>query len=89
MALVIAQAMPDRSGDAIFADILRIRPQIWPNLRIVEMGDHALGRNGDLIAAAHRVYNLQIGKRPELVGEFRSGGRGREVEAALALLDAA
>jgi hypothetical protein len=53
------------------------------------MGDRALNRNGDLIAAAHRIYNLQIGKRPELVGEFRSGGRGREVEAALALLDAA
>ncbi len=88
-ALLIAQAMPDRPGDAIFADILRIRPQIWPNLRIVEMGDRALGRNGDLIAAAHRIYNLQLGKRPELAGEFRSGGRGREVEAALALPDAA
>jgi predicted protein tyrosine phosphatase len=89
MALLIAQAIPDRPGDAIFADILRIRPQIWPNLRIVEMGDRALGRNGDLIAAAHRIYSLQIGKRPELVGEFRSGGRGREVDAALALPDAA
>jgi predicted protein tyrosine phosphatase len=68
MALLIAQAMPDRSGDAIFAEILRIRPQIWPNLRIVEMGDRALGRNGDLIAAAHHVYHLQIGTCPNLAG---------------------
>jgi predicted protein tyrosine phosphatase len=89
MALLLAQAVPDRSGDAIFAEILRIRPLIWPNLRIVEMGDRTLGRNGELIAAAHRVYNFQIAKRPELAGEFRSGGRGREVDAALALPDAA
>jgi predicted protein tyrosine phosphatase len=87
MAVLVAQAMPDRSGDVIFAEILRIRPQIWPNLRIVEMGDRALGRNGDLMAAAHRIYSLQIGKRPDLAGEFRSGGRGREVEAAFAILD--
>jgi predicted protein tyrosine phosphatase len=58
MALVIAQAMPDRPGDVVFDEVLRIRPQIWPNLRIVEMGDRLLGRNGDLIAAAHRIYNL-------------------------------
>jgi predicted protein tyrosine phosphatase len=84
MALLIAQAMPDRSGDMIFADILRIRPQIWPNLRIVEMGDRTLGRNGDLVAAALGVYRLQIGQNPHLVEQFRSGGRAREVEAALA-----
>ncbi len=83
MALLIAQAMPARSGDAIFADIWRIRPQIWPNLRIIEMGDGALGRNGDLIAAAQRVYGLQISRKPHLIGEFRAGGRAREVEAAL------
>jgi predicted protein tyrosine phosphatase len=84
MALLIAQAMPDCSGDAIFADILRIRPQIWPNLRIIEMGDHALSRDGDLIAAAQSVYRLQISQKPHLAEEFRSGGRAREVDAALA-----
>jgi predicted protein tyrosine phosphatase len=84
MALLIAQAMPDRSGDAIFADILGIRPQIWPNLRIVEMGDRTLRRNGDLVAAAQGVYRLQISQKPHLVEQFRSGGRAREVDAALA-----
>lgn len=83
MALLIAQAMPDRSGEAIFADILQIRPQIWPNLRIVEIGDRALGRNGDLIAAAQGIYRLRIGQDPRLIGQFRAGGRGREIEAAL------
>ncbi len=89
MALLIAQAMPGHPGDAIFAEVLRIRPQIWPNLRIVEMGDRLLGRNGDLIAAVHRIYHLQISRRPELIGDFRSGGRGREVDAGFAVLDAA
>jgi predicted protein tyrosine phosphatase len=84
MALLIAQAMPHHPGDAIFAQILRIRPQIWPNLHIVEMGDGKLGRNGDLIAAAHGVYRLQIGQRPHLIEEFSSAGRAREIEAALA-----
>ena len=83
MALLIAQAMPDRAGEAIFADILQIRPQIWPNLRIVEMGDRALGRNGDLIEAVRAVYRLQISRKPHLVEQFRSGGRAREVKAAL------
>jgi hypothetical protein len=87
MALLIAQAMPDRSGDEIFAEILRVRPQIWPNLRIVEMGDSMLGRKGDLVAAAHAIYRVQISQKPHLVGEFRSGGRAREVEAALAKMD--
>lgn len=82
MALLIAQAMPNRSGDAIFADILRIRPQIWPNLRIVEIGDGALGRNGDLIDAAKNVYRLQIEQQPQLAEVFRLGGRGREIDAA-------
>ena len=84
MALLIAQAMPKRSGNVIFADILRIRPQIWPNLRIIEIGDRTLGRNGDLIAAAVDVYRLQLGQKPHLASEFRSGGRAREVEAASA-----
>jgi predicted protein tyrosine phosphatase len=82
MALLVAQAMPDQTGDAIFAEILRIRPQIWPNLRIVELGDRALGRNGDLIAAAQGIYRVQIGNKPYLADAFRAGGRGREVEQA-------
>lgn len=84
MALLMAEAMPHRSGDAIFSEILRMRPQIWPNLRIVELGDRALARDGALIAAAHRVYRRQIGDKPHLMEQFRSGGRGREIEAALA-----
>ena len=48
MALLLAQAMPECPGPDLFREILRIRPEIWPNLRIIELGDHTLGRDGAL-----------------------------------------
>jgi predicted protein tyrosine phosphatase len=82
MALILAQARPDLPADRIFAEILRIRPQAWPNLRILEMGDAELGRKGELAAAAAEIYRMQIGRQPHLAEEMRSSGRGREVAAA-------
>jgi predicted protein tyrosine phosphatase len=82
MGLLIAQAMPEQPGEAIFAHLLAIRPKIWPNLRIVEMGDGALGRNGDLVAALPAIYRWQLGLRPHLAATFREIGRAQEVDAA-------
>lgn len=79
LAVLLAQAVPGCSAAAIFAEIMRLRPCIWPNLRIVELGDALLGRNGDLIAAAHGVYRLQVYRRPEIADQMRAGGRAREV----------
>ena len=55
MALLLAQAMPECPGPDLFREILRIRPEIWPNLRIIELGDHALGRDGALISPLQRM----------------------------------
>ncbi len=82
MALLLAQALPDCPGDAIFSELLRIRPRIWPNLRILELGDATLDRRGDLIAAAAGVYRRQLDDRPELAELYGSSGRGREIRAA-------
>lgn len=82
MALMLAQALPDRPAGEIFDEVLRIRAKAWPNLRIVEMGDAMLGRGGEMIAAARGVYRAQIARRPELAEIMRQGGRGREVAAA-------
>lgn len=82
MALVLAQGLPGTEPDRVFAEVLRIRPQAWPNLRIVEMGDALLRRGGALVEAARGVYRRQLQARPHLAEEFRRGGRGREVEAA-------
>jgi predicted protein tyrosine phosphatase len=85
LALLMAQAAPEREAAAIFADILAIRPQIWPNLRIIELGDEILGRNGELVAAVAGIYRHQLDKEPRLAQDFRAGGRGREVDAGLKL----
>ncbi len=83
LALLVAQAAPSRPAEKIFADILAIRPQIWPNLRIIEMGDALLKRNGELVAAVAAIYRHQIENEPGLADNFRAFGRGREVDAAL------
>src|SRR4051812_27320537 len=49
MGLILAQALPERSGREVFGQVLRIRAQAWPNLRMVEFGDAMLGRDGDLV----------------------------------------
>ena len=84
MALVLAQGLPGVEADRVFTEVLRIRPQAWPNLRIVEMGDALLGRGGALVDAARGVYRRQLGARPHLAEEFRRHGRGREVSEAAA-----
>jgi predicted protein tyrosine phosphatase len=82
MALLLAQARPSAPARAVFGEILRIRPQAWPNLRVVEIGDAMLGRRGEIVAAAREVYRLQIERRPDLAEIMERGGRGREVAAA-------
>ena len=82
MALLIAQGLPEQDAATVLAAVHAIREKAWPNLRLIEMGDAALGRGGLLVAAAHRLYALQLERRPQLA-EFMEGcGRGREVAAA-------
>lgn len=81
MALILAQALPDRPAAEILGEVLRIRQQAWPNLRMMEMGDALLGRGGELVDAAHRIYRHQLEVRPHLAGFMVQSGRVREVEA--------
>lgn len=83
MALILAQALPDRAGEEIFHEVLRIRPQAWPNLRIIEIGDALLGRAGELVSAAAGIYRAQMERRPDIAEHLRAGGRGREIAAAI------
>jgi predicted protein tyrosine phosphatase len=90
MALIIAQALPTAAAAAVLGEVVRIRPQAWPNLRLLEMGDALLRRGGTLVEAAGAVYRRQMATRPTLAAEMRAGGRGREVaiaESAGASLD--
>jgi predicted protein tyrosine phosphatase len=82
MILLTAQALPQAPGPALVDTILRIRPQAWPNLRIVEMGDAELRRGGTLVAAVAGLYRSQLLRRPDYADEMTAGGRGREVALA-------
>jgi predicted protein tyrosine phosphatase len=83
MALILAQALPDVSADRILQEVLHSRPQAWPNLRMLELGDAVLGRRGELVAAVAGIYRTQLDRRQYLAEEMRSGGRGREIETAM------
>ena len=79
MILMVAQVQPERTASSVAQEILRLRPQAWPNLRIIEMGDAQLGRGDELVEAAAAIYREQLVRRPEMARSMTDGGRGREV----------
>jgi predicted protein tyrosine phosphatase len=78
--VLLAQADPARDPLDIVGQIARHRPQAWPNLRIVELGDRLLERRGALTAAARRHYRQVVAARPDYGQLMRASGRAREVE---------
>jgi len=84
MALILAQARPDRPALEALAEVRRVRPRIWPNLRVIELGDALLGRGGELIDAAVARYRHVIERRPEVGEMMAEMGRRREVDRARA-----
>jgi predicted protein tyrosine phosphatase len=83
-AVLLAQFCPEWTGDEIFATLLHARPWLWPNLRIIELGDAALGRGGELVEAAGRLYARQIESNLDLIEYFQGLGRNRELAAGFA-----
>jgi predicted protein tyrosine phosphatase len=82
LTMILAQANPVLPAAQAMAAVAEIRPQAWPNLRMIEMGDRLLGRNGELIEAAHWRYRTAMQERPTLGQYMREAGRHREVERA-------
>ena len=82
MATLLAQAHPDEDEDRIFARLLEVRSQAWPNSRMIAFADDLLSRNGRLTAALGRLYGRQIRALPRFADEMRRLGRGREVDMA-------
>jgi predicted protein tyrosine phosphatase len=80
--LILAQTRPDRPADAALTEVVRQRPRAWPNLRILELGDELLGRNGEIVAAARAHYRRALAVEPWLAEAMIDGGRGREVAEA-------
>ncbi|NNM74829.1 tyrosine phosphatase family protein [Enterovirga aerilata] len=84
MTMLLALAYPDEDEESLIARLTAIRPQAWPNLRMIGFADEILGRRGRLAAEVSRLHARQIAARPQLADTFRRLGRAREVEAALA-----
>jgi predicted protein tyrosine phosphatase len=81
MTLILAQARPDLGAAAALEEVRRIRPRAWPNLRMIEFGDAALGKGGGLIAATHAHYRRALEAHPRFGPSMIEIGRGREVAA--------
>ena len=82
LALILARVRPDLPAVQIMDEVLRIRRWAWPNLRLIELGEAALTRHGELSAALSAVYRLQLQRHPELQQYFTECGRKREVDHA-------
>jgi predicted protein tyrosine phosphatase len=78
--LLLAQREPARDPYDIVAEIAHRRPQAWPNLRIIELGDRLLNRDSTLVEAARRHYRRSLAAHPDLAEQRRAEGRGREVD---------
>ena len=83
MLMILAQAHPRESEDAAVERLLAIRPQAWPNSRMIAFADELLGRDGRLNAALSRIYASRLKTQPEYAQLMRLGHRGREVELGL------
>jgi predicted protein tyrosine phosphatase len=82
LTLILAQAQPETPACEIVAAIVRVRPRAWPNLRMIELGDAALGRSGELVRAAADCYRARLAVRPMLADAMIEMGRSRELELA-------
>ena len=80
MTLLLAQARPERSAADIMAEIVRVRPIAWPNLRMITMGDEQLGRGGELVAAVRKRYRQRAAEDNSVVEFMRGIGRDAETE---------
>jgi hypothetical protein len=82
LALILARVRPDLPAPQILDEVFRVRRRAWPNLRMIELGDVALERKGELIEALSAVYRLKLQRHPELQRYFIECGRKREVDHA-------
>jgi predicted protein tyrosine phosphatase len=84
MTMILAQADPEAEEGVIVDRIATIRPQAWPNLRMIGFADDLLARGGRLTRAVTRLYGRRLKERPELAEIMTRLDRAREVTLGLA-----
>jgi predicted protein tyrosine phosphatase len=83
MLMILAQAHPHETEEAVVGRLLQIRPQAWPNSRMIGFADDRLDRDGRLSAAIARIYARRLEIEPDLAQTMRRLNRAREVELGL------
>jgi predicted protein tyrosine phosphatase len=83
MLMILAQAHPSETEGAIVERLVEIRPQAWPNSRMVAFADKLLGREGRLNAAVAGIYARRLVIAPDLAETMLRLNRAREVELGL------
>lgn len=83
MLMLMAQAHPEAEADHLFARLRAIRPQAWPNSRMISFADAALSRSGCLTSALRRHYAHQLHARPEFRRWMAEIGRQIEIDMAI------
>lgn len=78
LIMILAQARPDVAERDVVRAVVRIRPQAWPNLRMIEFADAKLKRDGRLVEAVRERHHAHGLAHPEFVDEIILWGRGRE-----------
>jgi hypothetical protein len=67
----------------VFDVVANIRPRAWPNLRVLELGDALLARDGEIVSAVAAVYRRVLERDPPFLEALIDAGRVREVITAL------
>jgi predicted protein tyrosine phosphatase len=80
--LVLAATCPRLSSEELNRELLRLRRWIWPNLRMIELGDELLNQRGALVAAVSSLYGILLKRDPSLHQLMQRVGRGRELAIA-------
>jgi len=83
MVTLLAQTYPDEDEDRLMERLVEIRPQAWPNSRMIQFADDLLSRKGRLIEALRRHYGRQLRRDPTTFEWLHLAGRGREVDMAV------
>ena len=82
MLTLMAQASPEDDAEELLARLREIRPQAWPNSRMVKFADELLGREGKLFGALPAHYAHQLKVQPKYREWMTTLGRTRELEMA-------
>lgn len=82
MLLLLARREPEADEEELFTRLRRIRPQAWPNSRMISLGDKLLGRGGRLVEALRDHYGHQVRAEPNYIRWMMQLRRGAELEMA-------